>query len=59
MNRIPRKESKSQAKSGAQKARRREHVVKKAIKKGNTFAAWAFGEPLSNVKRWRKRYDGT
>ncbi len=59
MNRIARKESKSQAKSAAQKARRREYVVKKALKKGNAFAAWAFGEPPSNDKRWRKRYDGT
>ncbi|MCL2106161.1 MAG: hypothetical protein FWH26_03745, partial [Oscillospiraceae bacterium] len=59
MNRIARKESKSQAKRPAQKARRREHVVRKAQKKGNSFAAYVFGEPLSNVKRWRKRYDGT
>jgi len=59
MNRITRKEGKSQAKSAAQRARRREHVVKKALNKGNKIAAWAFGEPLSNVKRWRGRYDGT
>lgn len=46
-----------QAQSQAQKARRREHVVKKALKKGKHYASLAYGEPLSNVKRWCNRYD--
>jgi len=55
MNRIAQKEAKSQG----QRARQREAVVKLAQRKGNTFASRVYGEALSNVKRWRKRYDGT
>jgi len=53
MNRIAQKQAKSQA----HKARQREAVVKLAIRKGNTFASKVYGEALSNIKRWRRRYD--
>ena len=55
MNRIAQKQAKSQA----NRARQREAVVKLAIRKGNTFASRVYGEALSNIKRWRRRYDGT
>ncbi|MGN1114959.1 MAG: DDE-type integrase/transposase/recombinase [Candidatus Ornithomonoglobus sp.] len=42
-----------------QDARRRQAVVKLAIKKNKSFAARKYGVSLSSVKRWCKRYDGT
>lgn len=42
-----------------QEAKRRQGVVKLAIRKGNSFASKMYGVSLSSVKRWRKRYDGT
>jgi len=42
-----------------QKARQRQAFVKCAIKKGKSYAAQKYGVPLSNVKRWCQRYDGT
>jgi transposase InsO family protein len=53
MNRIAQKEAKSQA----NRARQREAVVKLALRRGNAFAMKVYGEPLSNIKRWRRRYD--
>jgi transposase InsO family protein len=43
----------------ARKARQRQAFVKCALKKGKTYAAYKYGVPLSTVKRWCKRYDGT
>lgn len=43
----------------AQDARRRQGVVKLAMKKGKSAAAQKYGVSLSSVKRWCKRYDGT
>ena len=42
-----------------QEARRRQGVVKLALKKGKSYAACKYGVSLSSVKRWSKRYDGT
>lgn len=41
-----------------QEARRRQAVVKLALRKGKSFAAEKYGVSLSSVKRWCKRYDG-
>ena len=41
-----------------QEARRRQAVVKLAIRKGKSFASQKYGVSLSSVKRWCKRYDG-
>jgi transposase InsO family protein len=41
-----------------QEARRRQGVVKLALRKGKSFAARMYGVSLSSVKRWCKRYDG-
>jgi len=43
----------------SQEARRRQGVVKTAMKKGKTYASVKYGFSLSSVKRWCKRYDGT
>jgi len=42
-----------------QEAKRRQSVVKLAIKKGKSYASRMYGVSLSSVKRWCKRYDGT
>lgn len=42
----------------SQEARKRQAVVKLAMKKGKSFAANKYGVSLSSVKRWCKRYDG-
>lgn len=42
-----------------QEAKRRQGVVKLAIRKGQSFASRIYGVSLSSVKRWLKRYDGT
>ena len=41
-----------------QAARKRQAVVKLAIRKGKSFAAQMYGVSLSSVKRWCKQYDG-
>lgn len=43
----------------AQEARKRQGVVKLAMRKGKSFASRKYGVSLSSVKRWCKRYDGT
>jgi transposase InsO family protein len=56
--RLPMKSiTQKEAKSQAQKARQREHVVKLAQRKGKKYACAVYGEPLSNVKRWCRKYD--
>lgn len=42
-----------------QEARKRQSVVKLAVRKGKSFASQIYGVSLSSVKRWSKRYDGT
>lgn len=42
-----------------QEAKKRQAVVKCAIKKGKSRASAIYGVSLSSVKRWCKRYDGT
>lgn len=41
-----------------QEARKRQAVVKLALRKGKTFASRKYGISLSSVKRWCNRYDG-
>lgn len=42
----------------AQEARKRQSVIKLAMRKGKKFAAQKYGVSLSSIKRWSKRYDG-
>ena len=42
-----------------QEAKKRQAIVKWALKKGKSIAALQYGVSLSSVKRWCKRYDGT
>lgn len=42
-----------------QEAKKRQSVVKLAMRKGKSFAGRMYGVSLSSVKRWVKRYDGT
>ncbi len=42
-----------------QEAKKRQGVVKLALRKGKSFASRMYGVSLSSVKRWCKRYDGT
>ena len=42
-----------------QEAKKRQAIVKCAIKKGKSYAHRKYGVSLSSVKRWCKRYDGT
>ena len=42
-----------------QEAKKRQAVVKQAIKRGKSYASRKYGVSLSSVKRWCKRYDGT
>jgi len=43
----------------SQEARKRQSVVKLALRKGKKFALEKYGVSLSSVKRWVRRYDGT
>lgn len=43
----------------SQEARKRQAIVKYALKKGKSKAAAMYGVSLSSIKRWCKRYDGT
>lgn len=42
-----------------QEAKKKQAIVKWAIKKGKSAAARQYGVSLSSVKRWCKRYDGS
>lgn len=42
-----------------QEAKKRQAVVKLAVRKGKSYASRMYGVSLSSVKRWCKRYDGT
>lgn len=41
------------------KAKKRQRIIEYSIKHGKSAAAKKYNEPLSNIKRWSKRYDGT
>lgn len=41
-----------------QEAKKRQAVVKLAMRKGQSYASRIYGVSLSSVKRWCKRYDG-
>ncbi len=41
-----------------QEARKRQSVIKLAMRKGKSFASRIYGVSLSSVKRWCRRYDG-
>lgn len=42
-----------------QKAKKRQRIIEYSLKYGKSKAARKYKEPLSNIKRWAKRYDGT
>ena len=42
-----------------QEARKKQEIVKQAIKNGKSETSRKYGVSLSSVKRWCKRYDGT
>ncbi len=42
----------------SQEAKKRQAVVKTAIRKGKSEASRLYGGSLSSVKRWYKRHDG-
>ena len=41
------------------KAKKRQRIIKYSLKHGKSKASRKYKEPLSNIKRWSKRYDGT
>jgi len=41
------------------KAKKKQAIVKYALKKGKSKASRVYSVSLSNVKRWCKQYDGT
>ena len=43
----------------AQEARKKQEVVKQAIKHGKSATSRKYGVSLSTLKRWCKKYDGT
>ena len=42
-----------------QKAKKRQRIIEYSLKHGKSKASRKYKEPLSNIKRWSKRYDGT
>ena len=43
----------------AQEARKKQEIVKQAIKNGKSRTSQKYGVSLSTLKRWCKKYDGT
>jgi len=54
-----RKQLKKQVAEEKAKAKKKKHVVVYAISHGNSKSSAHYKEPISNIKRWRKAYDGT
>ena len=54
-----RKQIKRQAAEEKAKAKKKTYVVVYSIAHGSSKASAHYKEPISNVKRWRKAYDGT
>lgn len=42
-----------------QKAKNRQRIIEYSLKHGKSEASRKYKEPLSNIKRWSKRYDRT
>ena len=42
-----------------QRAKKRQQIIEYSLKHGKSKASRKYKEPLSNIKRWSKRYDGT
>ncbi|MCI6969965.1 MAG: integrase, partial [Oscillospiraceae bacterium] len=42
-----------------QEARKKQEIVKQAIKNGKSETRRKYGVSLSSIKRWCKKYDGT
>ena len=42
-----------------QEARKKQEIVKQAIKNGKSYTCRKYGVSLSTLKRWCKKYDGT
>ena len=42
-----------------QEARKKQEIVKQAIKNGKSYTSRKYGVSLSTLKRWCKKYDGT
>ena len=42
-----------------QEARKKQEIVKQAIKNGKSGTSRKYGVSLSTLKRWCKKYDGT
>lgn len=42
-----------------QKTKKRQRIIEYSLKHGKSEASRKYKEPLSNIKRWSKRYDGT
>ena len=42
-----------------QKAKKRQRIIEYSLKHGKSEASRKYKEPLSNIKRWSKRYNGT
>ncbi|MCL2089259.1 MAG: IS481 family transposase, partial [Oscillospiraceae bacterium] len=59
MKSIAQKAEKKQRADEKKRARKKEYIVKHAIKYGKSAAARKYQESLSNIKRWCNRYDGT
>lgn len=58
MKSITQRAEKKQAGEAKTLAKKKEKVVMYAIKHGIQKAHFNYKEPLSNIKRWRKQYDG-
>jgi hypothetical protein len=59
MKRIAQKADKKQRAEDKKRAKKKERIVCYAIKHGKSSASRKYLEPLSNIKRWSKQYDGT
>lgn len=59
MKSITQKAERKQAREENKLAKNKERIVKYAKKHGKQKAHYNYQEPLSNIKRWCKQYDGT
>jgi len=58
MKSIAQKRRKEQGSEEKKRARKKERIVQYANKHGKSKASEKYREPLSNIKRWCKQYDG-
>lgn len=58
MNIITQTAHKKQVSEAKKEAKKKEKIVKYAIKHGKSKAHFSYREPISNIKRWCKQYDG-